>query len=104
MSDTVIFEDPTGEGPPIELATVSVPYDLPDREIRLAHITEPDPYYVDLGMLYRLASLETVRRDRFDGIPLHLALRGHMGTGKERMLTSSPSMTLSITGPVSTTS
>jgi hypothetical protein len=86
MSDTVIFEDPTGEGPPIELATVSVPDDLPDREIRLAHIPEPDPYYVDLGMLYRLASLETVRRDRFDGIPLHLALRGHMGTGKDHDL------------------
>jgi hypothetical protein len=86
MSDTIVFEDPSGEGPPVELAVTVLSKDLPDLEVRRAHIPEPDPYYVDLGMLYRLARLETVRRNRFDGIPLHLALRGHMGTGKDHDL------------------
>ena len=50
------------------------------------HIPTPDPYYIDLGMLYRLAALEQVRRNHFDDTPLHLALRGHMGTGKDHDL------------------
>lgn len=86
MSETVVFTDPSGEGAPIELETIEVPADLPDRELRLAHVPEPDPYYVDLGMLYRLAKLELVRRERFADTPLHLALRGHMGTGKDHDL------------------
>ncbi len=86
MSDIVTFTDPTGEGPPIELETVALPKDLSDAELRAAHIPEPDPYYVDLGMLYRLAQLEQVRRGAFADTPLHLALRGHMGTGKDHDL------------------
>jgi MoxR-like ATPase len=86
MSDTVTFEDPLGIGVPITLTRASIPEDLPDAEIRSDHIPEPDPYYVDLGMLYRLAALEQVRKRRFTGIPLHLALRGHMGTGKDHDL------------------
>jgi MoxR-like ATPase len=86
MPERVTFEDPTGEGKPIEMEIVPVPADLPDHDLRVAHIPEPDPYYVDLGMLYRLARLETIRREHFDGIPLHLALRGHMGTGKDHDL------------------
>jgi MoxR-like ATPase len=86
MSETVTFVDPLGEGPPIELERVVVPKDVPDYELRLEHIPQPDPYYVDLGMLYRLAQLELVRRDHFADTPLHLALRGHMGTGKDHDL------------------
>ena len=86
MPDTVTFTDPNGEGPPIELETVAVPSDLADATLRSAHIPEPDPYYVDLGMLYRLAQLEQVRRSAFADTPLHLALRGHMGTGKDHDL------------------
>jgi len=86
MPDTIVFEDPSGEGSPVELAVTVLSKALPDLEVRRVHIPEPDPYYVDLGMLYRLARLETVRRNRFDGIPLHLALRGHMGTGKDHDL------------------
>lgn len=86
MPKKVTFVDPTGEGPPIDLDSVEVPDDLPDRAIRLEHIPKPDPYYVDLGMLYRLAQLEAVRRDYFTDTPLHLALRGHMGTGKDHDL------------------
>jgi MoxR-like ATPase len=86
MAKTVTFEDPHGVGAPITLKKAVIPADLPDAEIRRDHIPEPDPYYVDLGMLYRLAALEQVRGRRFEGIPLHLALRGHMGTGKDHDL------------------
>jgi len=86
MPETVTFEDPSGEGKPISLDIAAIPEDQRDREARLAHIPEPDPYYVDLGMLYRLAQLEVVRRDHFSDTPLHLALRGHMGTGKDHDL------------------
>ena len=86
MPETVTFTDPFGEGKPIELETASVPKDLADHGHRVDHIPEPDPYYVDLGMLYRLASLEVVRRTAFADMPLHLALRGHMGTGKDHDL------------------
>ncbi|MEA2024510.1 MAG: AAA family ATPase [Actinomycetota bacterium] len=86
MANTVTFEDPLGIGPPVTLDKATIPKDLPDAEIRHDHIPELDPYYVDLGMLYRLAALEQVRERRFTGIPLHLALRGHMGTGKDHDL------------------
>jgi MoxR-like ATPase len=86
MPEKVTFVDPAGEGPPIELERAEIPADLPDRDLRMEHIPEPDPYYVDLGMLYRLAQVEQVRRDYFMDSPLHLALRGHMGTGKDHDL------------------
>ena len=86
MAKTVKFEDPSGRHKPITLKTSVVSDELPDREARCAHIPDLDPYYVDLGMLYRLAQLEIVRRDYFSDTPLHLALRGHMGTGKDHDL------------------
>ena len=86
MADTVTFEDPAGIGAPITLDRATIPDELPDAAVRRDHIPVPDPYYVDLGMLYRLAALESVKERRFEGIPLHLALRGHMGTGKDHDL------------------
>lgn len=86
MPETVTFHDPNGEGPAIELMTAEVPRDVPDYELRMEHIPETDPYYVDLGMLYRLAQLEAVRSRHMADTPLHLALRGHMGTGKDHDL------------------
>ncbi len=86
MPDRVTFEDPAGVDEPVELTTVEVPKDVPDYEQRIRHIPEPDPYYVDLGMLYKLAKLEYVRRSSFADTPLHTALRGHMGTGKDHDL------------------
>jgi MoxR-like ATPase len=86
MPETVTFTDPLGEGPPIDLTVAAVPKNVPDRELRMAHVPTPDPYYVDLGMLYQLAQLEQVRRSHFTDTPLHLALRGHMGTGKDHDL------------------
>ncbi|GEM_PF-304004 len=84
MPDVVVFEDPAGRGEPIALERFEVPKDLPDYEQRVAKIPEPDPHYVDLGMLYRFAQVEAVRRASPPGfVPLHLAVRGHMGTGKD---------------------
>ena len=86
MPEKITFHDPTGEGRPVELAKFEVPTDLPDHEQRAGKIPEPDPHYVDLGMLYRLALIEEVRRTRVTDTPLHVALRGHMGTGKDHDL------------------
>jgi MoxR-like ATPase len=86
MAETITFVDPSGDGPDVVLPVVEVPKDLPDRDIRLDHIPTEDPYYVDLGMLYKLALLEQVRSAHFTESPLHLALRGHMGTGKDHDL------------------
>ncbi|MFP3913760.1 MAG: AAA family ATPase [Actinomycetota bacterium] len=79
-TETVKFPDPAGEGPTIELDR----FPLPEDPHRARKIPEPDPHYVDLGMLYRFAQVESVRRQDFEGlVPLHLAVRGHMGTGKD---------------------
>jgi hypothetical protein len=86
VSKPITFADPTGEGSPIELATFTVPADLADREQRVGKIPDPDPNYIDLGMLYKLALIEKVRRNGITGTPLHVALRGHMGTGKDHDL------------------
>lgn len=84
MPESVVFEDPRGEGPPIELEKFDVPQDLGDSDLRSRKIPEPDPYYVDLGMLYRFAQVEQARKAGADGlVALHLAVRGHMGTGKD---------------------
>lgn len=84
MPETVKFEDPAGEGPPIELERFEVPSDLADAELRERKIPQPDPHYVDLGMLYRFAQIEETRRSDLDGlVPLHIAVKGHMGTGKD---------------------
>ncbi len=106
MADTVTFEDPAGLGKPIELETATIPKDVSDADLRRDHIPEPDPYYVDIGMLYRLAMLEQTRTSRFQGVPLHLALRGHMGTGKDHdleqfaALTRLPYYRIPLTGEV----
>jgi MoxR-like ATPase len=86
MPDIVRFEDPSGEGRPVELEAFDVPSGLDDVAQRTGKIPEPDPYYVDLGMLYRLALIEEVRRKDVVHAPIHVALRGHMGTGKDHDL------------------
>jgi MoxR-like ATPase len=84
LPESVVFEDPRGEGPPIELEKFDVPQDLGDSDLRSRKIPEPDPYYVDLGMLYRFAQVEQARKAGADGlVALHVAVRGHMGTGKD---------------------
>jgi hypothetical protein len=83
---TVTFTDPTGVGPDVDLPIPEIDEALADHDNRLDHIPEVDPSYVDLGMQYRLARLEEIRRSYFLDSPLHLALRGHMGTGKDHDL------------------
>ncbi|HWB88999.1 MAG TPA: MoxR family ATPase [Acidimicrobiia bacterium] len=84
MPEKVVFNDPSGEGKPIELDRFEVPRNADDFELRTRKIPEPDPYYVDLGMLYRFAQVEQARRSDAEGlVPLHVAVRGHMGTGKD---------------------
>lgn len=84
MPEKVVFDDPTTRGSPIKLERFEVPPDLPDYAQRVGKIPEPDPHYVDLGVLYRFAQVESVRRAAPEGfVPLHLAVRGHMGTGKD---------------------
>lgn len=84
MPEKVTFEDPSGEGAPIVLERFDVPKDSAEHELRLRKIPEPDPHYVDLGMLYRFAQLEQARMSGAEGlVPLHVAVRGHMGTGKD---------------------
>ncbi len=84
MSESVVFEDPTGGGPAIALPRFTLPKGTEDHEQRARKIPAPDPHYVDLGMLYRFAQVEQVRQADPEGFaPLHLAVRGHMGTGKD---------------------
>jgi len=84
LPDRAVFEDPSGEGPTITLKKFEIPKTDPDLDLRLRKIPEPDPHYVDLGMLYRFAQIEQARVSGSEGlIPLHVAVRGHMGTGKD---------------------
>ena len=84
MPEKVTFEDPTGSGPSITLEKFAVDQKVADSKQRNGKIPLPDPHYVDLGMLYRFAQVEAVRRSDPEGFaPLHLAVRGHMGTGKD---------------------
>ncbi len=86
MPQPIVFNDPSGDRKPIELEPFKLPRNLDDLAARRQHIPEPDPYYVDLGMLYQMAQLEEARRQHFTDTPLHLAIRGHMGTGKDHDL------------------
>lgn len=84
MPETVVFVDPTGEGKPVELERFELPEDLDEADLRMRKVPKPDPHYVDLGMLYRFAQVEEARRSGAQGlVPLHVAVRGHMGTGKD---------------------
>ena len=84
MPEKITFIDPTGDGPPIELEKFELDQKMEDVELRSRKIPEPDPHYVDLGMLYRFAQVEQARQDGAAGlVPLHVAVRGHMGTGKD---------------------
>ncbi len=84
MPEKITFNDPTGQGPDIALEKFVLPKDTADYDIRKRKIPEPDPHYVDLGMLYRFAQLEQARQLSDESfIPLHVAVRGHMGTGKD---------------------
>jgi len=68
----------------IELNECVVDKKLEDYESRLNRIPEIDNYYVDFGTQYRLAQVLETKLNAFKNeLPIHIALKGHMGTGKD---------------------
>ena len=57
---------------------------LNDYEARVKRIPNIDKNYVDLGIQFKLAQLIDSKIESFSNeIPIHVALKGHMGTGKD---------------------
>ena len=80
----VKFENPGKEKNIIELNECVVDKKLEDYESRLNRIPEIDNYYVDFGTQYRLAQVLETKLNAFKNeLPIHIALKGHMGTGKD---------------------
>jgi len=80
----VKFENPSKEKNYIELNECVVDKKLEDYESRLNRIPEIDNYYVDFGTQYRLAQVLETKLNAFKNeLPIHIALKGHMGTGKD---------------------
>ena len=68
----------------VELDECKLNKSLEDYEGRVERIPNIDKNYVDLGIQYRLAKLINSKNVSFKNqIPIHVALKGHMGTGKD---------------------
>jgi len=68
----------------VDLDECKLPKSLNDYEGRVERIPIYDQNYVDLGIQYRLAKLIKAKNESFKNeIPIHVALKGHMGTGKD---------------------
>ena len=68
----------------VELDECKLNKSLEDYEGRVERIPNIDKNYVDLGIQYRLARLINSKNVSFKNeIPIHVALKGHMGTGKD---------------------
>ena len=77
------FINPTSNDK-VELDECQLPKSLNDYEGRIERIPIYDQNYVDLGIQYRLAKLINAKNESFKNeIPIHVALKGHMGTGKD---------------------
>lgn len=80
----VKFENPGKQENYIELNECVVDKKLDDYESRLNRVPEIDDYYVDLGTQFRLAQVIEAKLNAFKNeLPIHVALKGHMGTGKD---------------------
>ena len=80
----VKFENPGKQKNYIELNECVVDKKLDDYESRLNRVPEIDDYYVDLGTQFRLAQVMEAKLNAFKNeLPIHVALKGHMGTGKD---------------------
>ena len=80
----VKFENPGKQKNNIELNECVVDKKLDDYESRLNRVPEIDDYYVDLGTQFRLAQVVEAKLNAFKNeLPIHVALKGHMGTGKD---------------------
>lgn len=80
----VKFENPGKQKSFIELNECVLDKKIDDYESRLNRIPEIDDYYVDLGTQFRLAQVMEAKLNAFKNeLPIHVALKGHMGTGKD---------------------
>lgn len=80
----VKFENPSKQKSYIELNECVLNKKIDDYESRLNRVPEIDDYYVDLGTQYRLAQVMEAKLNAFKNeLPIHVALKGHMGTGKD---------------------
>ena len=78
------FTNPDNKTGVVELNECKLPKSVSDYESRINRIPLIDKYYVDLGIQYRLAQLIDSKINAFkNDIPIHVALKGHMGTGKD---------------------
>tara|TARA_B100000900_G_scaffold216384_1_gene183227 strand:- start:4582 stop:5571 length:990 start_codon:yes stop_codon:yes gene_type:complete len=78
------FKDPDCITNVVELNECKLTKTISDYDSRKNRIPEIDKYYVDLGIQYRLAQLIDSKINAFkNDIPVHVALKGHMGTGKD---------------------
>ena len=68
----------------IELDECKLTKSIEDYVGRVERIPNIDKNYVDLGIQFRLAQLINSKNVSFKNeIPIHVALKGHMGTGKD---------------------
>ena len=68
----------------VELNECKLTKSLNDYEARVKRIPIIDKNYVDLGIQFKLAQLIDSKIESFSNeIPIHVALKGHMGTGKD---------------------
>lgn len=80
----VKFENPSKQKSYIELNECVLDKKLEDYESRLNRVPEIDNYYVDFGTQFRLAQVMEAKLNAFKNeLPIHIALKGHMGTGKD---------------------
>jgi hypothetical protein len=78
------FFNPHNSKEYIELEDCKIDSKTDDANSRKNRIPAVDEYYVDLGTQYKLAQAINAKLNDFDNsIPIHIALKGHMGTGKD---------------------
>ncbi len=78
------FVNPDSKTGVVELKECKLLKTTTDYESRVNRIPIIDKFYVDLGIQYRLAQLIDSKINAFkNDIPVHVALKGHMGTGKD---------------------
>ena len=77
------FKDPNGKDT-VSIDECVLDNKLPDHAARSERIPKVDKNYVDLGTQYKLAKIIESKQETFNNeIPIHIALKGHMGTGKD---------------------
>jgi len=68
----------------LELEDCKIDSKTNDANSRKNRIPAVDEYYVDLGTQFKLAQAIYAKLNEFNNsLPIHIALKGHMGTGKD---------------------